>query len=101
MDIRHAVGVKVGVSSAKLAGLLDYRDSASFTEREKAALELAERMTRSDMEVSEACLRRVRRHFSEEQLLELVFVVGFQTFASKFAKAYRLSPQGFSPGEAR
>ena|SRR5215475_12004827 len=96
MDIRHAVGVKLGVASAKLAGLADYRDSDAFTEREKAALDLSEQMTRDDVEVSEACLARVREHFTEEELLELVFIVGYQTFASKFAKAYRLAPQGFA-----
>ena len=27
---------------------------------------------------------------------ELTFIIGYQTFASKFAKAWRLTPQGFS-----
>jgi hypothetical protein len=29
-------------------------------------------------------------------VVELTFIVGFQTFASKFAKAFRLAPQGFA-----
>jgi hypothetical protein len=29
--------------------------------------------------------------------VELTFIIGFQTFASKFAKAWMLAPQGFSP----
>jgi hypothetical protein len=41
-------------------------------------------------------LSRVREHFSEAEILELVFVVGYQIFASKFAKAFRLAPQGFA-----
>jgi hypothetical protein len=28
--------------------------------------------------------------------VELVFAVGYQTFASKLAKAFQLPPQGFS-----
>jgi hypothetical protein len=35
--------------------------------------------------MSEECLVRLREHF-----------VGYQTFASKFAKAFRIAPQGFS-----
>jgi hypothetical protein len=28
--------------------------------------------------------------------VELVFVIGYQIFASKFAKTFRLTPQGFA-----
>lgn|GEM_PF-5507740 len=33
MDIRHAVGVKAGVSAEKLADVLPYRESSRFKER--------------------------------------------------------------------
>ena len=39
MDIRHAVGVKVGVPAEKLADVLDYRGNPRFSAREQAALE--------------------------------------------------------------
>ena len=97
MDIRHAVGVKTGIPPEKLAALASYTDSLHFTEREKAALEFSERITRDDQEVSDECFRRLRQHFSEPQIVELTFIIGYQTFASKFAKAFQLAPQGFSP----
>ncbi len=31
---------------------------------------------------------------------ELVFIIGYQTFASKFTKAFSLAPQGFSEEHA-
>ena len=96
MDIRHAVGVKEDIDEATLATLLDWRASDRFTERERAALELTEEIVADDQEVSDACFARVREHFSEADVLELVFVVGYQIFASKFAKAFRLAPQGFA-----
>ena len=40
--------------------------------------------------------RQVREHFTEPEMVELAFIGGFQIFASKFAKAFRLAPQGFS-----
>ena len=101
MDIRHAVGVKVGIPDETLAALATYRDSAHFTEREKAALEFSEQITRDDQEVSDECIVRLREHFSEPEIVELTFIVGYQTFASKFAKAFRLAPQGFSRVGAR
>src|SRR5713101_896636 len=96
MDIRHAVGVKAGVPANKLADVLTYRESPHFSERERAALQFCERITREDLEVSEECLARVREHFTEAEIVELTFIMGYQTFASKFAKAWRLAPKGCS-----
>jgi alkylhydroperoxidase family enzyme len=96
MDIRHAVGVSVGVPAEKLAEVLDYRGNPRFSEREQAALEFCERTTRDDLEVTDECQARVREHFTEPEIVELAFIAGYQIFASKFAKAFRLAPQGFS-----
>ena len=96
MDIRHAVGVKVGVPAEKLADVLTYPRSPNFSEREQAALQFCERIIRDDLDVSEECLGQVREHFTEAETVELTFIIGYQTFASKFAKAWRLAPQGFS-----
>ena len=96
MDIRHAVGVKVGIPEPKLAALERYQTSAEFSPRESAALEYAEQIVRDDRSVSDACFERLRAHFSEPEIVELTFIVGYQTFASKFAKALQLAPQGLA-----
>ena len=101
MDIRRAVGARAGIPSEKLDDLLRYRDSDRFTAREHAALEYAERITRDDQAVTDECLARVREHFSEAEIVELTFIVGYQTFASKFAKALDLAPQGFTGAASR
>ena len=96
MDIRHAVGVKVGIPQAKLTALSSWDTSPEFSDRERVALEFATDIVRDDRDVSDECFERLRRQFSEPEVVELTFIVGFQTFASKFAKAFALSPQGFS-----
>lgn len=98
MDIRRAVGAKVGIPREKLDAVARYRQSDRFTARERAALEYAENVTREDQEVTEASTARLREHFSEAEVVELAFIIGYQTFASKFAKAFRLTPQGFAAG---
>jgi alkylhydroperoxidase family enzyme len=98
MDIRRAVGVTVGIPGEKLDELPRYPWSDRFTAREKAALAYAEAITRDDREVTDECVARLREHFSEAEVVELTFIVGYQTFASKFAKAFRLAPQGFAAG---
>jgi alkylhydroperoxidase family enzyme len=96
VDIRHAVGVKVGLPDAKLAALPGYLEGDPFTAREVAALEFAEQVVRDEQEVTEACWTRLRTHFSEAEVVELMFIIGYQTFASKFAKAFALAPQGLA-----
>jgi alkylhydroperoxidase family enzyme len=96
MDIRHAVGVNEHIDEPTLAALADWRPSERFTAREKAALELTEEIVGDERDVSDECFARVRAHFSEADVVELVFVIGYQIFASKFAKTFRLTPQGFA-----
>jgi alkylhydroperoxidase family enzyme len=88
--------VKVGVPAEKLGDVVTYRGSPRFNERERAALEFCERTIRDDLEMSDECLVRLRQHFAAAEIVELTFIIGYQTFASKFAKAFRLTPQGFS-----
>jgi alkylhydroperoxidase family enzyme len=97
VDIRHAVGVRVGLPEPKLAALARYRESPEFGPREVAALEFAEQVVRDGQEVAEACWAKLREHFSEAEAVELMFIVGYQTFASQFAKAFALAPQGLAP----
>lgn len=96
MDIRHAVGVTAGVPAETLAAIQSYRDNDLFSAREQAALEFGERTARDDLEMTDACMVRLREHFTEDEVVELAFIAGFQIFASKFAKAFRVAPQGFS-----
>lgn len=96
MDIRRAVGAKQGMPAEKLDALSNFSTSERFTARERAALAYSEAIVREDREVTDACAARLREHFSEAEVVELTFIVGYQTFASKFAKAFRLKPQGFA-----
>jgi alkylhydroperoxidase family enzyme len=98
MDIRHAVGVRVGVPAEQLRDVLSFETSRAFSDRERAALRFSEQVTRDDLDVTDECLTRVREHFTEAEIVELTFIVGYQIFAGKFAKAWRLAPQGFSVG---
>jgi hypothetical protein len=53
-------------------------------------------VVRDYLVLSDDCCARAREHFSEADTVELVFVIGYQIFASKFAKAFQLAPQGFA-----
>jgi alkylhydroperoxidase family enzyme len=90
------VGVKAGIPQAKLSTLAESETSPAFSDRERAALRFAAALVREDQDVSDAVWAQLRAHFSEPEIVELVFAAGYQTFASQFAKAFRIAPQGFS-----
>lgn len=71
MDIRHAVGVGEGVSAERLADILRYRENPRYSERERAALEFCERITRDDLDVSEERFARLRAHFPHAEVANL------------------------------
>jgi len=93
--------VKAGIPAAKLDALDAYEECPLFSERERAALAFTEEVTRAEGHVSDACFLRLRQQFSEAETLELMFVIGYQMFVSRFANAFRIAPQGFSDGAPR
>ncbi len=90
------MSVQVGVPTAKLAALATWETSPAFSARERAALQFATAVVRDDRTVTDAEWTQLRAHFSEPEAVELVFAIGYQTFASQFAKAFQLAPQGFA-----
>lgn len=87
--------MKDGLDWEKLAALADYAADPRFTPRERAALEFAERMTRTDFDLDDACFARARAQFTEDELVELAFVAAMENFRSKFNNAFRIEAQGF------
>jgi alkylhydroperoxidase family enzyme len=87
-----------GASADKVeAALGDYRKSPLLSERERAALELAERMTHTDKRVTDRFFKRLKRHFSDEELVELAAIVALENFRSKFNPVFAIESQNFCP----
>ena len=84
-----------GASEEKIAQVAQAATSALFSERERAALEYAEAMTVTGRRVDDALFARVRKHFSEAQIVELTAAVALENFRSKFNTALGIEAQGF------
>lgn len=72
-----------------------YKISPLFTEAERVALEYADCMTISGHDVSDGLFARVRRHYSDDQIVELTATIAWENFSSKFNRALRVPSQGF------
>jgi alkylhydroperoxidase family enzyme len=59
------------------------------------AFELAERMTITSERVDDELFERVRKHFSEDETVELVAIAGYENMRSKMNVALGIEAQGF------
>lgn len=82
-----------GISDAELEALEDYVVSPLFGERERAALEYAEAITKEST-VGDERFARVRRHFDEDAIVELTATITFEICAAKFNRALEIEAQG-------
>lgn len=95
VDLNAAMLLQRGISEGKLWALEDWRDSNLFDERERVALEYAEAITSSHLEVDDTLFARLRTHFDEDAIVELTALIAFQNMSSKFNAALDVPPQGF------
>ncbi|MGE0258482.1 MAG: carboxymuconolactone decarboxylase family protein [Alphaproteobacteria bacterium] len=79
---------------AKLVEVTRWRDSAVFSDAERAALEYAERMTITGEKVDDALSARLRDYYSEAQIVELTAAIAFENFRSKLNPALGVAAQG-------
>ena len=79
------------------AALGNYKKSPLFSTREKLALELCERMTYTNKRVTDRFFNRLKRNFSEEELVELAAVIALENFRSKSNPVFAVEAQGFCP----
>jgi alkylhydroperoxidase family enzyme len=73
-----------GIDPAKLAAVGDYATSALFTPAERAALDLAVAASTQPNAIRDAHFVELRKHWSEEQIVEIVGVVAMAGFLARW-----------------
>jgi alkylhydroperoxidase family enzyme len=85
-------------AAAKVEAVLgNYKNNPLFSQRERLALELAERMTYTGKRLTNKFFNRLKQHFSDEELVELAAVIALENFRSKFNPVFGIEPNGFCP----
>ena len=84
---------ELGVSDEKILALDNYATSPLYEEKERVALEYADRMTITDQDVDEELFSRLRRFFEEDALVELTAAIAWENASSKFNRALRVPLQ--------
>jgi len=91
------VGSELGVAEEKILDLPNYAESPHYSERERAALEYADGITRTDREVSDEFFEKLKELFSEDELVELTATIAWENCSSKFNRALRVDSQELWP----
>jgi len=81
-----------GWNDDQLENLADFRNRSDFTEAEKAALELAERVTRNPHEVDDNFWAELRGYYDEGEIIELLAAIGLFNYFNRFNDALRMEP---------
>jgi len=81
-----------GWNDDQINGLANFEKRADFTEKEKAALRLAELVTRDAHTVDEQLFAELRKHFDEGEIVELLAAIGLFTYFNSFNDALEMEP---------
>ena len=94
----HTILAKnLGWSDEQLSHLADWPQRDDFTRAEKAALRLAETVTRDANGLSDEQFAELRGFYSEGEIVELLCAIGLFNYFNRFNNALRMEPT--KPGE--
>ncbi len=65
-----------GLTEEKISRLAEYMTDSSFTERERIALEFAEKLALDHHSLADEFFRRLRASFSDAEVVELGMAIG-------------------------
>jgi AhpD family alkylhydroperoxidase len=93
--VRSNVAVEQGLTEALVAEALDWQSSTKLGEREKAALRFADLFKSGDDAIdSDAVYEALRRHFSEEEIIELGLFCGETVGAGRLVRSMSIVSWG-------
>ncbi len=82
-----------GVSGEELLALSKPAGNAAFSDGDRVALAYAESITNGNT-VPEDLFERVRRHFTDDEIIELTAIITWEICAAKFNRALEIEGQG-------
>jgi alkylhydroperoxidase family enzyme len=95
MDSNAAVGGKAGLSREQIEAALGIRDAGALSERERIALEYADRVSATPVDVPDQFFQRLQRVFSEQEIIELTAHIAHENYNAKSNRPLRVEANNF------
>lgn len=97
MDIHAAVGGAEGLSREQIDAALERTDASALSIREQLALEYADRVSATPVDVSDEFFEKLRGAFSEVEIVELTSHIAHENYNAKSNRPLRVEPNDFCP----
>ena len=95
MDINAAVGGKAGLDRGRIDAALEISTPPDLSAREQLALEYANRVSATPVDVPDAFFEQLRRLFSEREVVELTAHIAHENYNAKFNRPLRVASNDF------
>jgi alkylhydroperoxidase family enzyme len=98
LDMHSTDARAAGETEQRLYTLSAWRETAFFTDRERSALEWTESVTDvAHSHVPDAIYERVRKHFTEAELVNLTIAIVAINGWNRIAISFRMVPGSYQP----
>src|SRR5215831_9831685 len=95
MDINAAVGGKAGLSRETIEAALGTGEWGHLSERERIALEYADRVSATPVDVPDEFFATLKRLFSEREIIELTAHIAHENYNAKSNKPLHVEANNF------
>jgi alkylhydroperoxidase family enzyme len=95
MDINAAVGGKAGLSRDKIEVALGITATTDLSEREELALEYADRVSATPVDVPDEFFAKLQQLFSEREIVELTAPIAQENYNAKSNRPLRVDANNF------
>ena len=95
MDIHSAVGGQEGLSQDKIDAALGNNDGSMLSDRERLALEYADRVTATPVDVPDEFFEKLSGEFSEREIVELTSQIAQENYNAKSNRPLRIEANDF------
>ena len=96
LDFGSHVAARSGLDEEKIRHLHDWRASDAYDDDERLAIEFAEQMSATPVEIDAELTARARARFGPKGFVELTASIALEHQRSRFNKATGAMPQGWS-----
>lgn len=89
------MGGKAGLSQEQIEAALGWRDCGALSEREQLALEYADRVSATPVDVSDEFFAMLEEQFNEREILELTSYIAHENYNAKMNRPLRVEANDF------
>lgn len=100
LDMHYKDAIQLGETPQRIYSLPSWKECPYYTEKERAAIALAEALTNGhQLEVSDELYAKVSEHFSKDEIVALTVSISMTNTWNRLNKAFLTTPGHYQPGQ--